>query len=115
MVKNWVGPNIQRLSEQKMEQTRQLFYRDSPFTQEQEGYAYNIYVRRVVSPLVRISISLWKTHNKKLHGITPEEEHQISRDKAIYVATQYLQDTRTKSMLLLSIHISPKKTLQKDE
>ena len=89
---NRLESNIQRQIELQVGgEAQELCYNDNPSTR---GINFNkkIWTSKVIDKLIEISLELWDTRDKALHGIKPEEQHRIQRVGAIHTVTSKFQE-----------------------
>ena len=72
----------------KWRHAQELYYQDNPDTRGAKFYSGKQWAKLVVGKLIGISLHLWDTWNKVLHGTTVQEQNQIQRIRVIQVVTQ---------------------------
>ena len=72
----------------KWRHAQELYYQDNPDTRGAKFYSGKQWAKLVVGKLIGISLHLWDTRNKVLHGTTVQEQNQIQRIRVIQVVTQ---------------------------
>ena len=63
-----------------------MYYAYNPATNESLHFSSSIWAAKIIQALIETALDLWITRNKQLHGITPEEERRIQRDRTINIA-----------------------------
>ena len=72
----------------KWAQAQDLYYRDNPDTRDSKYFNGNLWASKVIGKLIEISLDLWDTRNKVLHGHTLEEQNRVQRVKTIKLVTE---------------------------
>ena len=74
---------------------QEMYYHDNPDTRGAVYYSGNLWAAQTIGQLIEMSLMLWDTRNKLLHGATLADQTKIHRERAIkIVAKKFAEGNR---------------------
>ena len=92
----------------KWGQAQELYYQDNPDTRGAVYYTGKLWASQTTGQLIEISLMLWDTRNKLLHGATLADQNKIQREWAIQIVVKkFAEGTRNIRRIFPRLYLEP--------